>query len=67
MKIRNLLLVLAASWLLVACNASKDVPYMKNIDEIPVAALSEAVAQAGDFNIKPGDMLQITVHQHHHG
>ena len=61
MKIRNLLLVLAASWLLVACNASKDVPYMKNIDEIPVAALSEAVAQAGDFNIKPGDMLQITV------
>ena len=34
---------------------------MKNIDEIPVAALSEAVAQAGDFNIKPGDMLQITV------
>ena len=61
MKIRNLLIVLAASWLLVACNASKDVPYMKNIDEIPVAALSEAVAQAGDFNIKPGDMLQITV------
>lgn len=61
MKFRNLLLVSVASLLLVACNAAKDVPYMKNIDEIPIAALSEAVAQAGDFNIKPGDLLQITV------
>jgi len=61
MKIRNLLLALIASLLLVACNASKEVPYMRNIDEIPIAALSEAVAQAGDFSIKPGDMLQITV------
>jgi len=61
MNIRNLLLALIASLLLVACNASKEVPYMRNIDEIPIAALSEAVAQAGDFSIKPGDMLQITV------
>ena len=34
---------------------------MTNIDEIPSAALAAATTQAGDFTIKPGDMLQINV------
>ena len=34
---------------------------MTNIDKVPSAALSAATTQAGDFTIKPGDMLQINV------
>ena len=47
--------------LLAACADVKSVPYMTNIDEIPTAALSAVTAQAGDFTIKPGDLLQINV------
>ena len=61
MKIRNLLLLAVASLLLAACADVKSVPYMTNIDEIPTAALSAVTAQAGDFTIKPGDLLQINV------
>lgn len=34
---------------------------MQNIDEIPAAALATVTSQAGDFSIKPGDLLQINV------
>lgn len=34
---------------------------MTNIDKIPSAALTAATTQAGDFTIKPGDLLQINV------
>ena len=61
MKIRNLLLLAVTALLLTACNAGKNVPYMINIDEIPTSQLTEAAIQAGDFSIKPGDMLQINV------
>ena len=61
MKIGNLLLITAASLLLVACNTAKEVPYMTNIDQIAPAALTAATTQAGDFTIKPGDMLLINV------
>ena len=61
MKIRNLFLLTIASLVLVACNPSENIAYMTNIDEIPSAALAAAKAQAGDFTIKPGDMLFINV------
>lgn len=61
MKIRNLFLLAIASLVLVACNPSENIAYMTNIDEIPSAALAAAKAQAGDFTIKPGDMLHINV------
>jgi polysaccharide export outer membrane protein len=34
---------------------------LTNIDDIPTAALASVTTQAGDFTIKPGDMLQISV------
>ena len=61
MNIRNLLLLAIASLVLVACNPSEDITYMTNIDQIPSAALALANAKAGDFTIKPGDMLHINV------
>lgn len=61
MKIRNLLLLAIASLALVACNPSEDISYMTNIDQIPSSALAAAAAKAGDFSIKPGDMLHINV------
>ena len=45
----------------VACTTEKEIPYMTNIDNIPAAALAAVTTQAGDFTIKPGDMLQISV------
>lgn len=62
MKIKHLLFTAVAALILTACGTSGDeIPYMQNIDQIPSAALASATAQAGDFNIKPGDMLQINV------
>jgi len=61
MKIRNLLLLAIASLVLVACKPSEDISYMTNIDQIPSSALAAATAKAGDFTIKPGDMLHINV------
>lgn len=61
MNIKNLLLIAATVFLLTACNAGKDVPYMINVEEIPTAELAEAAIKAGDFTIKVGDMLQINV------
>jgi len=60
MKLHYLLL-LAVAALLTACNMGKEVPYMINADQISSSALSAAAAQAGDFSIKPGDMLLINV------
>ena len=34
---------------------------MTNIDQLPSSALTEATVKAGDFTIKPGDMLLINV------
>lgn len=61
MKIRNLLMLAVAAMMFVACTTEKDIPYLTNIDDIPTAALASVTTQAGDFTIKPGDMLQIDV------
>lgn len=61
MKIRNLLLLAVTALMFVACTTEKEIPYMTNIDSIPAAALAAVTTQAGDFTIKPGDMLQISV------
>lgn len=61
MKIRNLLMLAVAAMMFVACTTEKEIPYFTNIDNIPSAALASVTTQAGDFTIKPGDMLQINV------
>ena len=61
MKFRNLLLLASTALMFVACTTEKDIPYMTNIDSIPAAALASVTSQAGNFTIKPGDMLQINV------
>ena len=61
MKIRHLLLIAITALLFASCKESQQVPYMTNIDQIPSAALAAATTQAGDFTIKPGDMLAINV------
>lgn len=62
MNIRNLILLAAISLILISCGTQgKEIPYMQNIDQLPTSALATATSQAGDFTIKPGDMLQINV------
>lgn len=61
MKIRNLLLLAVASLMLMACNPTEDITLMSNADQVPAAALAAATNLAGDFTIKPGDMLLINV------
>ena len=61
MKLHHLLSLAAVLMLLVACKPEKDIAYLTNIDQIPSAALTSATTQAGDFTIKPGDLLQINV------
>lgn len=62
MKIKNLLLLAVASLLLFSCGTTGDeIPYMQNVDKIPAAALATVTTQAGDFTIKPGDMLSINI------
>lgn len=61
MKLHHLFSFCIAALLLVACKPEKDITYMTNIDKIPSAALTAATTQAGDFTIKPGDLLQINV------
>ena len=61
MKLRNLFLMASVALLLVSCGSGKEVPYMTNVDQIPSAALASAASQAGDFTIKPGDLLAINV------
>ncbi len=61
MKIRNLFLLAVASLMLAACNPTEDITLMSNIDQVPSSALAAATVQAGDFTIKPGDMLLINV------
>lgn len=61
MKLHHILSLAAALMLLVACKPEKEIAYMTNIDQIPSAALTAATTQAGDFTIKPGDLLQINV------
>ena len=61
MKIRNLFLLAVASLMLAACNPTEDITLMSNIDQVPSSALAAATAQAGDFTIKPGDLLLINV------
>jgi len=61
MKLHHLLMLAVAVVALSACNAGKDVPYMTNIDQVSPAALSAVASQAGDFSIRPGDLLSINV------
>lgn len=62
MNIRNLFLLAVISLIVASCGTQgKEIPYMQNIDQIPASALATATTQAGDFTIKPGDMLQINV------
>jgi polysaccharide export outer membrane protein len=61
MKIRNFLLLAVTALMFVACTTEKTVPYLTNIDDIPNAALTSATAHAGDFTVRPGDMLLINV------
>lgn len=62
MKLSNLIMLAIASLMLVACGTSgQEVVYMQNIDQIPLSALSSVTTQAGDFTIKPGDLLLINV------
>ena len=62
MKLRNLFMLVIVSSMLVACGTSgQDVVYMQNIDKLPSSTLSATATQAGDFTIKPGDLLLINV------
>lgn len=61
MKLHHLISICLVALLFVACTPEKEIAYMTNIDKVPSAALSAATTQAGDFTIKPGDMLQINV------
>lgn len=62
MKIKNLFLLAVLSLVLISCGTTgQEVVYMQNIDQIPAAALATVTTQAGDFTIKPGDMLAINV------
>ena len=61
MKIRNFLLLAVTALMFVACTTEKTIPYLTNIDDIPNAALTSATAHAGDFTVRPGDMLLINV------
>ncbi len=61
MSIRNLFLLSIVSLVLAACSPSEDISYMTNIDQLPSTALASAATKAGDFTIKPGDMLHINV------
>jgi len=62
MKIRNLFMLAVLSLVLAACGTTgQEVVYMQNIDQIPASALATVTSQAGDFTIKPGDMLMINV------
>lgn len=52
MKIKSLLLIAAMALMLASCGITgKEVVYVQNIDEIPSAALANAITQAGDFSI----------------
>ena len=62
MKIRNLFMLAVLSLVLAACGTTgQEVVYMQNIDQIPASALATVTSQAGDFTIKPGDMLSINI------
>lgn len=61
MKLQHLFLLAAVALLLVSCKSDEEIAYMTNIDKIPSAALTAATTQAGDFTVKPGDLLQINV------
>lgn len=61
MNIRNLLMLAVVTLMFAACTPTEDITLMSNIDQIPSSALAEASRQAGDFTIKPGDMLLINV------
>lgn len=61
MKLRNLFLLVTLATMLFSCKSVKQVPYMTNIDELPTSAIASAITQAGDFTVKPGDLLLINV------
>ena len=62
MKIKSLILIAATALMLASCGTNgEEVVFVQNIDEIPSAQLQNAIVKAGDFTIKPGDMLHINV------
>lgn len=62
MNIRNLFLLSVLALILASCGTTGDeIPYMQNIEQLPASALTAAAVQAGDFSIKPGDLLLINV------
>lgn len=62
MSIRNLFLLAVIAMVVASCGTTgKEIPYMQNIDQLPAGALASVSTQAGDFTIKPGDMLLINV------
>ena len=50
-----------ASLMLAACNPTEDITLMSNIDDLPSSAIAATAVKAGDFSIRPGDMLLINV------
>ena len=50
-----------AAMMFVACTTEKEIPYLTNIDDIPTAALASVTSQAGDFTIKPGEVVETRV------
>lgn len=62
MKIKNLFMLAVISLMLYSCGTTgSEIPYVQNIDQLPASALATVTTQAGDFTIKPGDLLQINV------
>ena len=61
MKFGKFLIMATVALLFVGCKSAKEVPYMQNIDQIPAESLASVSSQAGDFTMRVGDMLHITV------
>lgn len=60
MKKSILLISMFALLLTTSCELSKKVPYMQQIDEVPIEVFTEAPVVAEQI-IRPGDLLDITV------
>ncbi len=57
---KNLFLLALVAVLLASCEAAKQVPYLKNVDEIPAEVLAQST-RVPDQTIMPGDLIDITI------